>query len=108
MPGQSPDTTMQVGIGKVVPGYSHISTDTAGQVFMIHMEAIPDHNIGIIATTPGVAHNAQIPHTGVIAIDPTMTHHINLTTDHLSTEAHHHTTPETEITHFHIHPTITR
>ena len=34
-----------------------------------------------------------------------MIHHIIPTADHLHTEAHHHTTPETEVTHIHIHPT---
>ena len=57
-----------------ISGHSHASTDTAAQVIMIHIEAVPDHNIGIIATTTGVAHNAQIPHTGAIAIDPTVTY----------------------------------
>ena len=71
---------------------------------MIHIEAVPDHDIGIIATTTGVAHNAQIPHTGVVAIDPTMTHHIDHTTDHLCTEVDH-TTPEIEAAHVHVHPT---
>ena len=72
---------------------------------MIHIEAIPGHNIGMIASTPGVAQYAQVPHTGVIAINPTITHHINPTADHPCTEAHHHTTPETEVTHVHVHPT---
>ena len=105
MPGQAPDTTVRTGTGKVLPGHSHISTDTTAQVIMIHIETIPDHNIGIIITTTGEAHNAQVLHTGVIAIDPTMTHHINHTADHPCTEAYHHTTPETKITHVHIHPT---
>ena len=69
------------------------------------MKAVPGHNIGIITTIPGVAHDAQVPHTRVIAINPTMTHHINQTTDHPCTEAHHHSTQETKVTHFHIHPT---
>ena len=95
---------MRTGTGKVVPSYNHIFTDAAVQVIMIHIEAIPDHDIGIITTTPGVAHNAQAPHTGVIAIAPTATHHIDPTKDHLHTEAPHHTTPETKVTHDHIHP----
>ena len=57
------------------------------------MEAIPDHNIGIIAIITGVAHDAQIPHTAVIAIDLSMTPHIDHTADHPHTEAHH-TSPE--------------
>ena len=72
---------------------------------MIHIEAISGHGIGIIVTTLGVAHGIQIPHIGVIAINPTMTHHINPTTDHPHTEAPHHTTPETEVAHIHILPT---
>ena len=98
MPGQAPDTAVRTGIGKVIPGHSHISTDTTAQVIMIHTEIIPDHNIGIIATTPGVAHDAQVPHTGVTATDVAMMHRIDHTTDHTCTEAHHHTTPE------HSHP----
>ena len=95
---------MMTGTGEVIPGHSHVSTDTAAQVNMIHIEAIPDHDIGIIATNPEVAHDAPVPHTGVIAIDPTMTHHIDHTTDHLYTEAHH-TTPEIKGPHIHAHPT---
>ena len=34
-----------------------------------------------------------------------MTHHIDPTADHPHIETHHHTTPETEVTHIHIHPT---
>ena len=105
IPGQAPDIAMKTGTGEVVPGHSHISTETAAQVTMIHIEVIPGHNIGIIATTPGVAHDAQVSHTGVIAINLAMTHHIHPTTHHLHTEDHHHTTPETEDNHFHIHPT---
>ena len=96
---------MRTGTGKVIPGHSHISTDTTAQVAMIHIEAIPDHDIGIITTTPKVAPNTQVPHTGVMAINPTMTHHTDPTTDHPCTEAHHHTTPETKAAHVHIHPT---
>ena len=70
---------------------------------MIHIEAIADHDIGIITTT-GVAHDAQIPHTGVVVIGPAMTHHIDHTADHPHTEAHH-TTPEVEAFHIHAHPT---
>ena len=81
MPGQAPNITVKTGRGKDGPSHNHIFTDTAVQVFMIHIEAVPDHNIGIIFTTPGVAHDAQVPHTGVIAITLTMTHHIDPTTD---------------------------
>ena len=104
MPVQTPDTTMRTGTGKVIPCHSHISTETTAQVVIIHIEAIPDHNIGIIATTTGVAHDVQIPHTEVIAINPALTHQIDHTADHLCTEAHH-ATPEIEATHVHVHPT---
>ena len=80
-------------------------TDIAAQVIMIKIGAIPGHDILIIATIPGVAHNVQVPHTGVIAINPAMTQHINPTADHPCTEAHPHTTPETKVTHVCVHPT---
>ena len=105
MPGQAPDTTIRTGTGEVIPGHNHIFTDITAQVTMIHIEAVPGHDIGIITTTPGVAQDSQFPHTVVIAIDPTVTHHINPTADHLHTEAHHHTTPEREVAHTHVHPT---
>ena len=104
MPGKASDTTMRTGIGETIPGLSHTFTDTAAQVIMTHIEAILDHDIEIITTITGVAHNAQILHTGVIATDPAMTHHIDHTVDHPHTEAHH-TTPEIEAAHIHIHPT---
>ena len=96
---------MKTGTGKVIPGHSHISTDTRAQVVMIHIETILGRDIGITDTIPEVAHDAQVPHTGVIAIDPAMTHHTEHTADHLCTEAHHHTTPESKATHIHVHPT---
>ena len=71
---------------------------------MIYIEAVPGHDTGIIATTPEVAHNTKVPHTGVIVINPAMIHHINHTADHQCTETHH-TTAETEGTCVHIHPT---
>ena len=95
---------MKTGRGEAIPGHSHISTDTVAEVIMIHIEAIPDYDMGIIATAPEVAHDAQVPYTGVIVIDPTVTHHIDPTADHLHTDAHH-TTPETEVSCCHIHPT---
>ena len=52
MPGQAQDTAMRKRTGKVIPGHSHISTETTAQVNIIHIEAIPDHDIEIIATTP--------------------------------------------------------
>ena len=86
MPGQSPDTTMKTGTEEAIPDLSHISRDITAQVGTTHIEAIPDHNIGIITTITEVAHDAQDLQTGVTAIDPTMTHHINHTTDLQHTE----------------------
>ena len=57
-------------MGKVVPGHNLIFTDIAAQVVMIHTEAIPGHDIGIIATSPEVAHNTHAPHTEITAINP--------------------------------------
>ena len=71
---------------------------------MIPIEAILDHNIGIIAIIIGVGHDTPIPHTGVIAIDLTVTPNIEYTADHPHTEAHH-TTPEIEACCVHVHPT---
>ena len=104
MPDQAPDTAMRTGTGKAIQGLSHIFTDTAAQVIMIPIEAVLDHNIGIITTITGVAHDAQIPHTGVIAINLTVTLHIDHTADHPCREAHH-TSPEIEATCIHAHPT---
>ena len=64
---------MNTGTGKVIPGHHHDSTDTITQVIMIHIEAVPDHGIGIITNTTGVAHDAHLPHSGVIAINHAMT-----------------------------------
>ena len=58
-PGQAPDTTAKAGTGEAVPDLSHISTDITAQVSMIHIEAIPDHDIGIITTITEVAHNVS-------------------------------------------------
>ena len=106
MQGQAPDTVAKTGTGDVIPGHNHIFTDTIAQVIMNHIEAVPGHDIGIITTTQGVAYNAQVPQTGIIAINLTITHHINPTVDHLHMEAHHHTTPKTEVAHIHFHPKI--
>ena len=92
---------MRTGTDKDIPSHSHISTDTIAQVIIIHIEAIPDHGIGIFTTTTRVAHDAQIPHTGVIAINPALTHHIDHSTAHSYIEAHH-TTPEIEAAHIHV------
>ena len=100
---QLPDTK-KTGTGKIVQGLRHIFTDTAAQVIMIPIEPILNHNIGIITIITGVAHDAPIPHTGVIAIHLAVTLHIDHTADHLHTEAHH-TTPEIEVCHVHTHPT---
>ena len=104
MPDQDPDITVRTGTGEAVQGLSHIFTDTTAQVIMIPIEVILDHDIGIIATITGVAHDAQTPHVGVIAIDLAMTPDIDYTADHLCTEAHH-TIPETETTQVNIYPT---
>ena len=72
---------------------------------MTQMEAAPGHDTGIIATTPGLAHNTQVPHTGVIAFNPVATHHINPTTDHPHTEVPHPTTLEIKVDLTHVHPT---
>ena len=101
---QVPDTAMRSGTGEAFQGLSHIFTDTAAQVFMIPMEIILDHDIGIIAIITGVDHNTAIQNTGVIAINLTVTLHIDHTTDHPHTEAHH-TTQEIEACCIHIHPT---
>ena len=85
MPGQAPDTAIKTGTDKVIPGHNHILTDTAAQVDITHIEAIPGHDTGIIATTPGVTHDSPVPHTGDIAIDPAMTHHIH---PHLRSSVH--------------------
>ena len=96
---------MRTGIGEVIPGHIHISTATAAQGVMIHIEAIPDHDIGIITTTPEAVQDTPVPHSGTTAINPTVTHHINHAVGHPHTEAHPHTTPEIEVAHTHIHPT---
>ena len=105
MPGQPPDTSVKTGTGKVIPGHNHIFTDIAAQVIMTHIEATPGQDTDIIATTRGVACNTQVPHTGVTAINPTTTYHIDPTADNLCKEVPHHTTPEIEVDHVHIHPT---
>ena len=99
------DITLKTGRGEVVPGHNHISTDIAAQVIMTHIEAMPGHDTGIIATSPGVAHDTPVPYTGVTTIDPAGTHHIDPTTDHSHAEVHHPTTPEIEADPAHIHPT---
>ena len=72
---------------------------------MIHTKAAPSHDIEIITATPGVAHDAHAPHIKITAIDPTMTHHTNLITDHPHIEVLQLTTPDIVVDHIHIHPT---
>ena len=55
---QVPDTAMKTGTGEAIQGLSHTFTDTAAQVIRIPIEAILDHNIGILTIITGVAHNA--------------------------------------------------
>ena len=49
---------------------------------MIHTEATQGHNSGIIAPTTGEVHAAQTQPIAVSAFDLTITHHIDLITDH--------------------------
>ena len=56
---------MKTGTGKVIPGHNHIFTDITDQVIMTHTEATPGHDTGIITTTPEVAHDAHVLHTGI-------------------------------------------
>ena len=72
---------------------------------MTHTEATPVHDIGIIAATPEIAHNAHAPHAEITAIDPTMTHHTNTTADHPHIEVSQPTTPEIKVDPIHVHPT---
>ena len=82
MPDQVQGTTMKTGTGEVVPDHNLIFTDITVHIIMIHTEASPGHDIGIIAVTPGVAHDAHAPHIEITAINPAMTHHTNLIADH--------------------------
>ena len=95
---------MRTETGKAIQGLSHVFADTAAPVTRIPTEALPVHDIGIIAIITGVAHTAQTPHTGVTAIDLAMTLHIDHTADHPCTEALH-TTPGIEACCIHIHHT---
>ena len=90
--------------GKAIQGLSHILIDTTAQIVRIPIDVILDHNIRILAIITGVAHDTQILHTGVIAINFTVTLNIDHTTGHLHTGAHH-TTPEIEVCHVYVHPT---
>ena len=95
---------MRTETGEAVQGLSHVFTDTTAPVTRIPTEAIPDHDIGIIAIIIGVGHTTQTPHTGVTAINLAMTLHMDHTTDHPHTEAHH-TTLGIEACHIHVHHT---
>ena len=53
---------MKTGTGIVIPDNNLIFIDIAAQVIMIHTEAAPGHDIGIIVAIPGVAHDAHTPH----------------------------------------------
>ena len=91
---QVQDTTVKTGIGEVIPSHNLIFTDIAAQVGMTHTEAAPGHDIGIIAAIPAVTHDAHAPHTEITDIDPTATHHTDLTADHPHIEVPQLTTPE--------------
>ena len=71
---------------------------------MIHTAATQRHIIGIIAVTTGAAHNALAPTIEVTAINFTMTHHIDLITDHPQMEVLQFTTPGIAVDHTHDHP----
>ena len=105
LPGQVQDTTMKTGTDEVIPGHNHIFTDTAAQVIMTRIEAIPGSNTGIIATTPELAHDAHTPHTKITAINPAITHYTDPTTDHPHTEVPQSTTPDVKVDPIHAHPT---
>ena len=105
LPGQGQDTTIKTGTGKVIPGHNHIFTDITVHIIMIHIEAAPGHNTGIIATNQEVADDAHAPHTEITAIGPAVTHHTNSTTDHPHTEVPQPTTPEIKVDPLHVHPT---
>ena len=81
-----------------------IFTDITAQVVMIHKEATPGHDMGIIAATQGLAHNAHTLNIEITAIDPTTTHPTELITDHPHIEVLQLTTAEIEVDHPHIHP----
>ena len=54
MPDQVPDSAMRTETGKAIHSHRHDFTDIAAQVIMIPIEALLDHDIGIIATITGV------------------------------------------------------
>ena len=80
-PGQVQGTTMKTGTGKVIPDHNLIFIDIAARVITIHTEATPGYDIGIIAATPGVAHETHAPHIEITAINPTtpeIIHHVHI------------------------------
>ena len=105
MPDQVQSTTMKTGTGKVIPDHNLIFTDITARVITIHSEATPCHDIGIIAATPGVAHDAHAPHIEITTINSAMTHHTDLIADHPHIEVLQLTTPEIIVDHIHVHPT---
>ena len=100
--GQVQDTTKKTGTGEVIPDHSLIFPGIAAKVVMTHTEAAPGHDTGIIAATPGVAHNTHAPHIEITVTNATMTYHIDPTTDHPHTEVPQPTTPEIEVDPAHI------
>ena len=105
MPDHIQGNTIKTGTGKVDPDNNLIFTDTAAQVIMIHTEATPGHNIGIIIATTGAAHNTHAPPIGVTALDPVTKHHVDHITDHPHIEVLWLTTPEVTVDHAHDQPT---
>ena len=63
MPDHIPDSAMRTVTGEAIQGFRHNFTDTTAPVIMVPIEAVLDHDIGIITTITGVTKNAPIPHT---------------------------------------------
>ena len=98
--------TMKTGTGgKGIPDHTLIFTDIAAQVVMTLTEATPGHNIGIIAATPGVVHDAHVPYIDITVINPAATHHTDLIKDYPHIEVPQLTTPEIIVNHIPVHPT---
>ena len=72
---------------------------------MIHTEATQGHNIGIITTTTGAAHDAHTPPIEVTAIDLAMTDCIDRIAGYPYIEVLELTTAEITVGHAHNHPT---
>ena len=103
---QVQDTTVNTGTGEVLLDHDLIFTDITAQVIMTHTEATQGHDIGIIAVSPGVSHDAHAPHIEITVIDPTMTHHTDLIADHPHIAVPQLTTREILVDHIHVLPTI--